>query len=449
MKVLHIPFTFYPAEVGGTEIYVDALCRRLRSRRVDSVVAAPGPRDSSIEHFGTRVRRYFVPEAVDDVGELYGDGTPGVVNAFNQILDEELPQILHLHALTRGVSVRLIRSARQRQRHIRIIYTYHSATATCQRGTLLCWGREPCGGTMRERLCTGCTLQGLGMPRIAATALAGMPVAMGRALERLNYRGKAWTALRMRALVAKRQEAARAFLSEVDHIVVPCEWARQLLMRNGIPDEKISLSRQGLCSEIDASTPVKRIREPEDGMLRVAFLGRLNTTKGIDVLIRAVRGIADARIAVDIYGISQGAGDVAYQDTLRLLTAGDDRFRFMNALPAGRVLEVLRDYDVLAVPSQTLETGPMVILEAFASGVPVLGSALGGIAELVRHDVDGFLLPPSDVDAWSSTLFRLIDEPATLRRLRSQIIHPRTMDAVADEMVSLYARLLSSAGCDE
>ena len=53
--------------------------------------------------------------------------------------------------------------------------------------------------------------------------------------------------------------------------------------------------------------------------------------------------------------------------------------------------------DVLAVPSQWLETGPLVVLEAFAAGTPVIGSDLGGIRELVSDGRDGLLVPHDDV----------------------------------------------------
>ncbi len=64
----------------------------------------------------------------------------------------------------------------------------------------------------------------------------------------------------------------------------------------------------------------------------------------------------------------------------------------------------MQRYDVLAVPSQWLETGPLVVMEAFAAGVPVLGSNLGGIGELVTSGVDGLLVEPASIVAWRTAL---------------------------------------------
>jgi glycosyltransferase involved in cell wall biosynthesis len=85
----------------------------------------------------------------------------------------------------------------------------------------------------------------------------------------------------------------------------------------------------------------------------------------------------------------------------------------------------------------------MVVLEAFAAGVPVLGSRLGGIAELVRDGVDGVLVEAADVNAWSAALRRLATQPEVLSRLRKGVQPPHTMDAVAAEMAALYRRLLA------
>jgi glycosyltransferase involved in cell wall biosynthesis len=97
----------------------------------------------------------------------------------------------------------------------------------------------------------------------------------------------------------------------------------------------------------------------------------------------------------------------------------------------------------VAVPSQCAETGPLVVLEAFAAGVPVLGSHLGGIAELVTDDRDGVLVdPPNRLFAWVRTLERLVKDTELLPRLRTGIRPPREMSDVAADMQAIYAELM-------
>jgi glycosyltransferase involved in cell wall biosynthesis len=447
VKVFQIPFTYSPDPMGGTEVYVEALAERLKLQGVESIVVAPGGENSAGEQRGLGVRRYALGMEVSDPRELSGDGDATAAANFERVLDEERPDLVHFHAQTRGVSLRCLRAARRRR--IPVVYTYHTPTATCQRGTLLRWGATACEGVMHGRDCTACTLQGKGLPRPAAAVLAALPEGVSALPGRAGLRGGFWTAVRMRELVALRQRCARAFLAEADHVVAVCEWVRALLLRNGVPAEKLTLSRQGLCQEDAEAKSEKQKAESERPTaersvlpLRVAFLGRLDPTKGVDLLVRAVRAAADLPVAVDVFGIAQGEAGERYAQALRAQAAGDARINFQSPLPASEVVTRLRGYDVLAVPSQWMETGPMVVLEAFAAGVPVLGSRLGGIAELVRDGVDGVLVEPASVTAWTAALRALATEPERLARLRAGIQPPRTMATAAAEMAQLYCRLL-------
>lgn len=461
LTVLQIPFTYHPDPMGGTEVYAEALADRLKAHDIQSVVVAPGEANAATECRGLRVRRYALGAQVTDLGELFGEGDVTAAANFERVLDEERPDLVHLHAQTRGVSLRCLRAARRRR--IPVVYTYHTPTATCQRGTLLRWGTEICEGVMQARDCTACALHGKGLPRPGAALLAALPEAVSALPGRAGLRGGLWTAVRMRELVALRQRCARAFLAEADHVVAVCEWVRAVLLRNGVPPDKITLSRQGLCQEdtkaergklkaegseqkLDVSAfNVQPSAFREAKVFRVAFLGRLDPTKGVDVLVRAVRAAADLRIAVDIFGVAQGAAGGRYAEQLRAMAADDARITFQAPVPASEVVARLRDYDLLAVPSQWLETGPLVVLEAFAAGVPVLGSRLGGIAELVREDVDGILVEPASVAAWTAALRTLATEPDRLACLRTGIRPPRTMTTVAAEMAALYRRLLEKS----
>jgi glycosyltransferase involved in cell wall biosynthesis len=178
--------------------------------------------------------------------------------------------------------------------------------------------------------------------------------------------------------------------------------------------------------------------------LRIAFLGRLDSSKGADVLIRALRGLPNAAIELHVYGIVQGDSDRMYEGRLRNLAAADPRISFHPAVPGEHVVPLLQSYHAIAVPSQVMETGPLVVLQAFAAGVPVVGSNLGGIAERVSHEIDGILVEPCSIEAWRRALGRLSDGSTDLSRLRAGIRPPRVMAAVAREMLGVYASLLSA-----
>jgi len=393
------------------------------------VIAAPAERARTYVHEGLLVRR-FACSPNSDPGELYGEGDAMAEREFGEILDKEKPDIVHLHAFTRGVSLKLVRAAKARE--IPVIFSYHTPTVSCQRGTMMRWGAEPCDGVMDARTCTGCTLHGKGVPRLAAQTLANLRFPLPPLRFRLA------TALRMRSLVELRHATTRSLFDEVDHIIAVCRWAKDVLIRNGVPEEKITLCRQGVVEKLAV-----RSWKTGDGStrsassLRIAFFGRLDPTKGVHVLIQALRSLPSAQMALDIFGIAQG--HKRYEQRLRALAAGDNRIQFHAPVPADQVVTTLRNYDLLAVPSQWLETGPLVVLEAFAAGIPVIGPRLGGIAELVTDGVNGILVEPNSVPVWADALEKISRE--LLNNLRAQIQPPRTMSEVAEEMANLYSML--------
>ncbi len=480
MKVIQVPFCFYPDPVGGTEVYVAALSGYLQQQGVSVIVAAPAAVSQSYFYHNLPVYRFAVSNKVENIREIYGEGDLQAALEFNRILEAEQPDLVHLHAFTSGVSLRLVQAAKARQ--IPVVFTYHTPTVTCQRGTLMHWGTQICDGKLNLHTCAQCTLQGLGLPKTAAIAIGSLPPQVGYWLGSFNLQGGVWTALRMTELMKFRHAAIDNLLSEVDRIVAVCNWVKDVLLVNHVPSEKITVIRQGLChnlpqyssvkeiyplrqageageageaggekkglTQLYCDLPEKIISRQQSGVqptLKIAFLGRLDPTKGIHILIAAMLGVPDLPIKLDIYGISQSAGNATYQQELQM-AANDPRIDFKPAVPAEQVTATLADYDLLAVPSQWLETGPMVVLEAFAAGIPVIGSNLGGIAELVQSEVNGILVEPASVAAWSQALQRLCQNKDLLTRLSAGIQPPQTMETVASQMLSIYdAALLSSS----
>lgn len=138
----------------------------------------------------------------------------------------------------------------------------------------------------------------------------------------------------------------------------------------------------------------------------VVFAGRLSHEKGVDVLIKAV-GLMGAGATLDI------AGDGPLRADLEALaaTAAPGRVSFHGRLSKDALYRLLRAAAVAAVPSRWYENQPMAVLEAFASGLPVVGSDLGGIPELIEPGLDGLLVAADDPLAWAAALTQLVGDP--------------------------------------
>jgi len=440
MRVVHVPFTYYPEAVGGTEVYVAELARELGALGIESVVAAPASDDAGAryEYDGVPVHRFAVSPATD-VRDLYGDGDAASAAALDAIVADVHADVLHLHAFTRAASVRAARAAHRRG--VPVVFTYHTPTASCVRGTLLRDGRDPCDGALIERRCASCLLESRGVPEPVRDVVTAMPARLGALVAAAGARGPWVTALRARELTGARHDAFRALLAEADAVVAVCDWVRTILLRAGAPPGRLLLSRQG--------TPVRsvaRLPAPEsDAPLRLAFVGRLHPTKGLHVVLAALAARRDLAVSFDIFGVAQDLDAARYGEALERLATNDGRVSLRPPLPPEQVVPTLAGYHATVVPSQWLETGPLTVLESFAAGVPVIGSNLGGIAELVTHDRDGWLVPHASTTAWETALARLASDRRLGARLRAGVRPPRTTTDVARDMATLYASIVPRA----
>src|SRR5580704_4663149 len=279
MKVIHVPFCFAPDPFGGTEVYVANLARDLQELGVEAMVAAPGDASRAYTIDGLRVRRYAVDDKITDVTELYGPGDALAATEFAKILDDETPDVVHLHAFTRGVSLRLVQAAKKRG--IPVVFTYHTPTVSCQRGTLLLWGEGFCDGKLDVIRCAGCTLNGLGVYAPLAAQLGRLPPGVGRWLGERGLQGGIWTALRMSELITVRHAGFRQLAAEVDHIVAVCNWVQDVILLNDVPAAKVSLSRHGInWTKGQTTAPTEFSTREVRERTRLAFVGRFDSTKG-------------------------------------------------------------------------------------------------------------------------------------------------------------------------
>ena len=411
MRVAHNLAWYLPRHIGGTEVYVDALARALRGCGVESIVLVPDETPGERAHESIRVIPY--PHRPARAGaDWEADPPDSELAEFRARLVELRPDIFHLHSWMPDSGLHHLRVAHALG--IPSVMTVHVPGPVCLRGTMLRNGRDICDGQIQPRRCAACRLQSRGMPEL----LAGFASALG------------WT----KSVIRHKQrlvEAAR--LS--GRVVAVSHWLQEALLVNGVPASKVVLSRQGL-GDMPART-----RRSSAQQITVGFLGRLDPLKGLHILVEAFRALPGSiPMRLKIYGEASGAEHRRYEVALRERAKDDTRIEFLGRLERAQLPDALASFDVLAVPSQWLETGPMVVLEAAQAGVPVLGSDLGGIGEWLDSGIPGWKVPFNDVNAWRAALQEL---PARLHRLPRSMPSARSARDVAHEMHSLYREILA------
>ena len=143
---------------------------------------------------------------------------------------------------------------------------------------------------------------------------------------------------------------------------------------------------------------------------RIVCAGRLLSVKGQDILIRALPALAQRFPDVQLELLGDGAQCEEYRQLAAELGVAD-RVCFAGQVAHRRVLERMAAAAVVVVPSRSEALGA-VNIEALAVGTPVVAVDVGGIGEVVRDGVDGYLVPPNDVAALGDRIGCLLADPA-------------------------------------
>lgn len=150
--------------------------------------------------------------------------------------------------------------------------------------------------------------------------------------------------------------------------------------------------------------------EPSDTAV-IGFVKHLLPKYGPDVLVEAFARVHEARPNTRL--VMAGRGSMRETLEKRVGELGlTDAVEFLGRVPHEQVPDLVRTFDVMAMPSvYESETFGVAAIEASACGVPVVASRIGGVPEAVLHEKTGLLVPPGDVEALAAALIELIDDP--------------------------------------
>jgi len=249
----------------------------------------------------------------------------------------------------------------------------------------------------------------------------------------------AWSRPWARLRFLRRQQQAwleRRALSRADGAVFVSAFALDQARGRGYPTR----TRRVIPNGVDTALFSPLAEEPPLPPVFV-FAGRMDGQKGVDVLLEAFRRLPRGpRLRL--------AGTGPQEDEYRRLasTLGiDGAVHFLGPVPRARLPALLCESHVFVLPSR-YENLPLGILEAMACARPVVAAHVGGVGEMVKDGVEGFLVPPEDPHALALALRRLLEDRPLRRRMgeagRARVLGRFTWDAVAAETEAFYAELL-------
>ena len=245
-----------------------------------------------------------------------------------------------------------------------------------------------------------------------------------------------------------RKRYLRSLLDEADAFVAPSDFLARRYIAWGIPPGRI---------RVIENVPAAAKQAPDDAApeppaapaLRVGFFGQVSEFKGVPLLLRAARRLAELgmhAIAIHVFGDVSDRSDAALIATLQ---DPGSNVAYHGPYPNTDVGRLMRAVDVVVVPSIWWENSPVVIQEALRSRRPIVCSDVGGMAEKVRHELDGLHFRVNDAVSLADALLRLAREPDLLRRLRDTLAQPLGQAAALAQHRALYSELDASLDAAE
>ena len=158
---------------------------------------------------------------------------------------------------------------------------------------------------------------------------------------------------------------------------------------------------------------VRRELHVTDDELLVGTVASMANQKGYPYLLEAARLVLDRHPNVRFAAVGQGPLEEEIRAQHRALGLGD---RFLLLGPRDHATDFIGACDVFALAS-LYEGLPLVIMEALTMGVPVVGTEVTGVTELVHHDVEGLLVPPRRPDLFADAIEAIVSDPERRERM--------------------------------
>lgn len=399
MKILKVIHGYPMRYNAGSEVYSQTLCHGLAARHEVHVFTRE--EDSFAPDFRLRTERdedapHITIHVVNNPRLKDRYRATGIDQRFAEVLDRVMPDLVHVGHLNH-LSTSLLREAALRE--IPMVFTLHDYWLMCPRGQFMqMFPEDPrdlwaaCDG-QEDKKCA---------ERCYARYFSGAP-------EEHEADVAYWT-----GWVARRMAHVREMTELVDLFIAPARYLHDRYRDAfGLPERKLVYLDYGFA------------RERMHGRSRIegepftfGYIGTHIPAKGIHDLIRAFGRLkGDARLR--IWGRPRGQDTEALKAMAAALPRGvAERVEW---LPEYKNQELVRDVfnrcDAIVVPSVWVENSPLVIHEAQQARVPVITADAGGMAEYVRHEVNGLLFEHRSSGSLAEQMQRFVDDPRLAERL--------------------------------
>ena len=426
MKILKVNCFYPPYEKGGGTVVFYNLCSEINkyhnvfvfSGRDDKETRIYDIKDYSWE--GIPVRSVNIKNYIED-NQKENYLNHKIEKPFEEYLDSIDPELVHFHSI-QGLGASLIKKVKHR--NIPVIVTMHDWWWFCQRQFLVDINFNVCPDVINPEICH-------------CSKWADFQV------------------LRIKYL--------KEIVNDIDLILVPSQFLKLSLERNGVPGGKIMVNGNGVMrpNKISERKNIKKIR--------FSYVGGLNKYKGIHILEAAINRIhRNEDYVLKIYGVGLPEKSLkSITEIKRLLLRNiirpgrlfwqiksmiamkrrNKNIVFLPLFKQEQLDDVFSETDVLIVPSVMRESFSLVTREALIRNVPVICSDSGGPEEIIQDGINGMVFKTNDPDDLAKKIDLILRKPQLIDEFRRNIDCSgiRIFNQQTEELLNIYSDLMNTS----
>lgn len=222
------------------------------------------------------------------------------------------------------------------------------------------------------------------------------------------------------------------------HVIAANHKLVYLLEKNAIPRENIHLIPHGVKRRSILPFPTY------NGKIKFYYLGRIQYSKGLHILMKSLEGIDKNKYELHIIGdAEQGRKEQRYCSLVRTLSK-DKNVIFHGRLPNEKIEEVIQDCHVMVHPTICLEIYGIAIAESLSMGRPVLATKCGGAEMQVINGYNGWLIEPNSIEDMRSEIIHIINHFDEVCACAERARLPHSIELYSKELRSVYEEIIQA-----
>jgi glycosyltransferase involved in cell wall biosynthesis len=444
MKIALFVHCFFPRHFYGTETYTLNLAQHLQQLGHQPVViTAIFPGEPGGDQLIQRYEYQGVPVIAVDKNHLPNIRVqdtyyqPAVADVYREILQQERVDLVHVtHLINHTATLLQVLN----EMSIKTVATFTDFFGICFNNKLENAAGELCAGPNATRSnCVACygkaVAQQGGAPSryriFASDEWAEKAAALAVKMRHMppvrgSHFGRVIRDLRV------RPQTLLTLYDQYSAVITPTSFLQNAYKRNGF---RLPMHSVWFGTDIDRT--LGKSPRPE-GVVRFGYIGQIAPHKGTDLLVDALARLPAGNATLDIYGPRDQ--DIAYFD--RLSASFGERVRYHGTFPKSEMARVLSNIDVIVIPSRWYENSPLVLLDALATGTPVIVSDVEGMTEMVSEGETGLFFERGSCDDLTRKMNRFVSEDGLLEFMRRNTAFPRTVADMVRDTEAVYQTVI-------